>query len=366
MHQYFKYAVISLLFYFISSCKKDEKLIKLPIEKIATSVKIEVLVKNLQLPWGMAYLPNGDFIFTERPGKINLLKTDSSSYYTVMFRQVIGGTEGGLMGIAIDPDFNTSHYIFIYETTDSNRVVRLKMENDLLTQDKIILRGILRAANHDGGVIKFGPDGYLYVGTGDATLPNLAQDKNSMNGKILRIDKDGNAAPGNPYNNKVWSRGHRNVQGFSWTSNGKMLATEHGPSGEFGWCCHDEINLIEPGKNYGWPLALGGTETDSLTPPLAQSGFDTWAPSGCFFVKEGKWQNSLLVCALKGQRIVRFSLNASESQITNVADTLQGQFNRLRNIIQAPDGALIFCTSNIGTINPPLAGDDKIYRLYIK
>lgn len=361
MDKYCKYSVLFLAFYFFISCKKDPSLI--PVREI----KIDVLIKNLELPWGMAFLPNGDFIFTERPGKINLLKKGETIHNTIMLRQVQSNSEGGLLGLAIDTDFNLTHYIFIYETTDSNRVVRLKMENDILLEDKIIVRNIPRALNHDGGALNFGPDGYLYIGTGDATIPNLAQDKNSLAGKILRVDKEGKPAPGNPFNNKIWSMGHRNVQGFSWTNDNKMLATEHGPTTEFGWCCHDEINLIEPGKNYGWPLAIGGTETDSLTPPLYQSGNDTWAPSGCVFVKKaGIWQNNLLVAALRGQKIIRFILNPATGKIISKTDTLQYQFNRIRNIIQSPDGSFIFCTSNIGSIYPPLAGDDKIYRLSVK
>jgi len=365
--KYFKYGILFLAFYFLFSCSKDPALIPAIPVISPHSLKIDVFIKNLQIPWGMAFLPNGDFIFNERPGKINLLKKDATTQNTIMFRAVNSTGEGGLLGIAIDPDFNTSHFIFIYETTDSNRVVRLKMENDALTQDKIIVRDIVQAGNHNGGVLQFGPDGYLYIGTGDATVPSSAQNKNSLSGKILRVDKNGNPAPGNPFNNRVWSYGHRNVQGFSWTKDNKMLATEHGPSGEFNWCCHDEINLIEPGKNYGWPLALGGTETDSLTPPLIQSGSDTWAPSGCIFIKNGPiWQNTLLVGALRGQRIIRFTPDQSDTQIISKADTLQDQFNRIRNIVQAPDGSILFCTSNLGSINPPTPGDDKIYRLYIK
>jgi glucose/arabinose dehydrogenase len=146
-----------------------------------------------------------------------------------------------------------------------------------------------------------------------------------------------------------------------------MIATEHGPSGEFGWCCHDEINKIEYGKNYGWPLALGGTETDSLTPPIYNTGTDTWAPSGCKFIKGkewGAWENKLLVGALRGQRLLILSIN-SAGAFESFTDTLHGQFQRIRNVIQAPDGSILFTTSNVGTSTPPpLAGDDKIYRLY--
>lgn len=360
--------IVFTLFYFVyfvfSACKKD------PSVSSKKQLKIQVLVKNLEVPWGMAFLPNEDFMFCERNGNINLLKKGAKNYNLIMYRNVLV-SEGGLLGLAIDPDFKNNRYFYIYETvTTGNQVVRLKLENDIPVVDQIILSGIPAANNHDGGALRFGPDGYLYLGTGDATVPQLAQNKNSLAGKILRIDRDGNPASGNPFNTAIWSYGHRNVQGFDWTAEGKMFATEHGPTSEFGWCCHDEINVIEPGKNYGWPIAIGGTESDSLTPPVYQTGNEVWAPSGCTFIKGkewGSWENNFILGALKGQRLVRFSLNATNDNLVNRNDTLIGTHQRIRNIIQAPDGSLLFSTSNIGTSNPPpLAGDDKIYRLYFE
>ena len=361
-----RYSFLLIIIITAFTCRKD-----LPVsqESHTKHLKIKIFLKNLEIPWGMAFLPNGDFIFCQRDGKINLLKKGAVEQDLIMFRNV-QVSEGGLLGLAVDPDFTNTHSVFIYETVDSNQVVRLKLYDDVLTEDKIILKGIPKGYNHDGGALRFGPDGYLYLGTGDAQVPNLAQDKNSLAGKILRMDKDGNAAPGNPFNNRVWSYGHRNVQGFDWNQQGKMIATEHGPTTEFGWCCHDEINLIEPGKNYGWPLAIGGTEQDTLTPALYQSGFDTWAPSGCTFIKGkewGSWENNFILAGLKGQKLIRFVLNSSVNAVISKHDTLNGQFLRLRNIIQAPDGSLLFSTSNIGTFNPPpLVGDDKIYQMYFE
>jgi len=355
---------VFLAFYFFTSCKKDPPIPSQP------PLNFEVFIKDVELPWGMGFLPGGDFIFLERKGNINLLKKGEPAYITLMRRKVQTiNTEGGLLGLAIDPDFNTTHHIFIYETTDSNRVVRLTFENNFLKEDKVIVGNIPQSPNHDGGALGFGPDGYLYIGTGDASNQMSAQDKNSLAGKILRVDKNGNAPADNPFSNKIWSMGHRNVQGFTWADNGKMLATEHGPTAEFGLCCHDEINLIEAGKNYGWPLAIAGEEKDSLTLPLIQSGFDTWAPSGCTIVKGkewAQWRNCLVVATLRGQRLIRFTLNGSNTSVVNAADTFEGSFNRLRNIIQSPDGSLLFSTSNKGYINPLKESDDKIYRLYIR
>lgn len=351
-----------------ATCKKDPAIAQ---QKITPKhLKISVFIKNLQNPWGMEFLPNGDFLFLERGGNINLLKTDSADYNLIMFRNV-QVSEGGLLGLAIDPDFNNNHLIYIYETiVAGNQVVRLKFENDVLTQDQVILSGIPAANNHDGGALRFGPDGYLYLGTGDATVPNLAQDKNSLAGKILRFDRNGNPAPGNPFNSLVWTYGHRNVQGFDWNKQGKMIATEHGPTGELGLCCHDEINLIEPGKNYGWPIAIGGAESDSLTPAIYQTGFEVWAPSGCTFIKGsewGSWENDFIFGALKGQSLIHFDISSDGTNAINRQDTLVGTFQRLRNIIQAPDGSLLFSSSNIGTSSPPpLVGDDKIYKISVE
>jgi len=356
-------AAVLLLFVLLFACEKDPQ-----IKTGPKQLRLEVFAKNLQVPWGMGFLPNGDFLFCERDGEINLKKKDAADYDLIMFRAV-QPSEGGLLGLAIDPDFSHNHFIFIYETVVGyNQLVRLKMENGILSQDAILLTGIPAANNHDGGALRFGPDGFLYLGTGDATNPVLAQDTASLAGKILRLDRNGNAAPGNPFNNRIWTYGHRNVQGFDWNANGKMIATEHGPTSEFGWCCHDELNLIEPGKNYGWPIAMGGTESDSLTPAIYQTGFEVWAPSGCTFIKGaewGSWEGDFIFGALKAKRLVRFEISSDGTLADNRQDTLIDIFQRLRNIVQAPDGSLLFSSSNVGTASPPpLAGDDKIYRLY--
>ncbi|HXB39544.1 MAG TPA: PQQ-dependent sugar dehydrogenase [Bacteroidia bacterium] len=360
-----KNVIFSLLVVFsfacFVSCKKDQ-----PIPLYKKKLKMEVFIKNLEIPWGMGFLPNGDFLFVQRGGNIDLRKKGAGDYNLIMFRQV-KVSEGGLLGLLIDPNFNTNHYVYIYETnTDTtNQLVRLIMNNDALVQDKIILGNIPASYNHDGGGLGFGPDGYIYVGTGDALKPNNAQDKNSLSGKILRMDRDGNSAPGNPFNNYVWTYGHRNIQGFAWNSAGKMISTEHGPTTEFGWCCHDEINLIEPGKNYGWPLAIGGTETDTLTPPIYQTGFETIAPSGCTFIKGaewGAWENTFMLGALKGEKLIRLEISLPGVFIAR-HDTLSNILGRLRNVIQGPDGSIYFSSGNVGYPSQQV-GDDKIYRLY--
>jgi glucose/arabinose dehydrogenase len=337
------------------SCQKDPD----TGQYVNKRMHIEVIADNLHIPWGMGFLPNGDFLFCERNGKINI-KAKGKKEYLLLLQRVVEESEGGLLGLAIDPDFENTANVFIYETVvGENRLVRLKLANGSLVEETILISGIPAAHNHDGGALRFGPDGFLYVGTGDAVQPNLSQDKNSLAGKILRVDKNGNPAPGNPFNNRIWSYGHRNVQGFDWDKSGRMFATEHGPSGEFGLCCRDEINLIMPGKNYGWPIASGGSESDTLTASVYQTGNEVLAPSGCAFihgVEWGDWDGNLIVAALRGKRLVRFKFNDAGSSINiSRADTLKGTYDRLRNVIQGPDGSILFSSSN---------GEDKIYRIY--
>ena len=353
-----KYIVVLLLLTGFG-CKKDKP----------TQVQIGTVAKDLQNPWGMGFLPDESFVFCERSGQIRRIPKGEAQSQLLMTRSV-EVSEGGLLGLAVDPQFGSNGYLFIYETVSGgNRVVRLHYTGSSLQQDAVALGGIPSSYNHDGGALRFGPDGYLYVGTGDALQPGLAQDKNSLAGKILRIDRNGNPAPGNPFGNAVWTYGHRNVQGFDWNLQGTMLATEHGPSSENGWCCHDEINHIVPGRNYGWPITMGGAETDSLTPALYQTGNDTWAPSGCTFVKNavwGEWQHTWLVTGLRGQRLYRLRINDDGTSVLNLTDTLHTTFGRLRNIVEAPDGSLYISTSNQGSNTPgPAVGDDRIYRLWI-
>jgi aldose sugar dehydrogenase len=368
MQKFWAVLGICLLF---TSCKKTKELGAEPETPATVQTeripRIDTVASNLQVPWGLVILPNGDLLFGERNGRISLLKKGQKEAKIIFVRTIFQSGEAGLLGMTIDPQFAVNHFIYVYESVDVNRVTRFKFENDLLSEDKVLVNLIPLAPNHDGGALKFGPDGYLYIGTGDALKPELAQDRNAYNGKILRVDRDGNVPPGNPFSTRIWSYGHRNVQGFCWTSTGVMLATEHGPSIENGWCCHDEINIIKPGLNYGWPLAIGGTEKDSLTPALVQSDFDTWAPSGCAYLDEtSPWPNTMVVACLRGQKLIRFRLNASGTAIESRSDTLVSVFHRLRNIIEAQDKSLYFCSSNQGVINPPPAGDDKVYRLILK
>jgi len=205
---------------------------------------LEVVAENLQIPWEVAFLPSGELLVTERPGRL-LIIGDNRIAIEVEGVHHVG--EGGLMGLALHPNFISNNYVYLYLTSRQggsivNRVERYVLSNNLLTNREIILEGIRGAQNHDGGRIEFGPDGYLYITTGDAQSPDSAQDTSSLNGKILRIKDDGSIPDDNPFANAVYSYGHRNPQGIAWDDDGNLWSTEHGPSGiQSG---NDELNLI--------------------------------------------------------------------------------------------------------------------------
>lgn len=263
---------------------------------------VEVIAENLDTPWGVAFLPNGDMLVTERAGKVRLVsggKLEEEPVANLSRVKEIG--EGGLLGIALHPDFVKNQKVFLYYTYSAsggntlNRVVSMAYDGKL-KDEQIIVDRIPGASNHDGGRIKFGPDGFLYITTGDAENPSQAQDTNALGGKILRVTDDGKPAIGNPFNNLVYSWGHRNPQGLAWDLQGRLWATEHGRSGIQSGL--DELNLIEPGKNYGWPLIQGSEEREGMITPVANSGPDkTWAPAGAAFC--GKGQFTLGACGDK-------------------------------------------------------------------
>ncbi len=331
---------------------------------------IDVVAENLDVPWGMDFLPDGRLLFNERPGEINILDLKTGDVEALMRRNEMAGAEGGLLGLAVDPDFEKTHRVFIYETTQTeNRIVRLLFIDNVLTEDSVIVKNIPKAMFHDGGILRFGPDGFLYAGTGDATNPHNAQDLQTLAGKILRMDTEGNAAAGNPFGNLIYSYGHRNVQGIAWDDEGNMYATEHGPSREISnWCCHDEINKIIPGGNYGWPHVIGSDTGARWIAPALHSGDATWAPGGLAFVKasnEEGLETTFIAACLRGSKLIAFNTSGDTASITEIL--FDGTYKRLRNIIAAPDGSFLFCSSNMdGREASPLANDDKIYRLQFK
>ena len=310
------------------------------------------IAKDLDVPWGLAFLPDGSALVTLRD-KGQLLQVRSGQQPTVLgaVRGVQPDGEGGLLGVAVSPDFATDHSIFVYYTAASdNRVVRLTFADGTATEPTVVLRGIPKAGNHNGGRLAFGPDGFLYVTTGDAGDTDRSQDKGALGGKILRVTKEGRAAPGNPFGDSpVWSYGHRNVQGIAWAPDGRMFASEFGQNQ---W---DELNLIRPGRNYGWPVVEGKAGRSGFTDPLVQWPTSDASPSGIAVANDAVWMT-----ALRGESLWRIPLTSNG--IGEPDRLLRGKYGRLRDAVAAPDGRLWVLTSNTfrGTPGPD---DDRVVAL---
>lgn len=244
-----------------------------------------------------------------------------------------------------------------------NRIVRLIEKDNKASIDAIIIDSIPGGQIHNGGRIKIGPDNKLYITTGDSGNPALAQDLKSTAGKILRIELDGSIPKDNPFvNSPVYSLGHRNPQGLAWNSKNMLYESEHGQIG------HDEINIIHPGANYGWPLVQGDEESINILTqkPLINSGESTWAPSGIDFVNQGPWNGNLLISNLRGQQLLDISLNEEGTKVNNIDFWLKNEYGRLREVIQAKDGSIYISTSNRDGRGNPDITDDRIIRLTLK
>jgi len=333
-------------------------------------LQVEVLVRNLEIPWALDFAPDGRIFLTERPGRIRIVRDgrlDPRPWATLPVAHV---GEGGLLGLALSPDFNRTSYVFVYYTYQRdgqlwNRVVRLVERGGEGVVDRVILDGIPGAFVHDGGRIKFGPDGKLYITTGDARTPPLAQDRTSLAGKILRVNPDGSIPADNPFpRSPVYSYGHRNPQGLAWhPGTGALYATEHGPSGERGLCCHDEVNLIRKGMNYGWPEVVGYSQDQRFVSPILESQNDTWAPSGAAFTTQGTWRGTLFFAALRGRALHSVLLRPDGAQVARHEALLRDRFGRLRDVVEGPDGALYVLTSNRDGRGIPSPDDDRLLRI---
>lgn len=332
--------------------------------------EIKVIAEKLHVPWAIAISDEGNLYFTERSGRIRIIKDGKlQPQPLITFRApFVSQGEGGLMGIALDPNYSQNHYIYVMHSYAEgnqiyNRVVRLIENNNRASIDRVLLDKIPGGQIHNGGRLKIGPDRKLYITTGDAGNAALAQDSTSTAGKILRIELDGIIPKDNPFiNSPVYSLGHRNPQGLAWNSNNVLYESEHGQS------AHDEINIIKPGANYGWPLVQGNEESSEVMvqKPLIHSGEDTWAPSGITFVNQGPWRGKLLVATLRGQRLLAMSLNGRGAAVKNVEAFLQNRYGRLREVIQGRDGSIYLTTSNRDGRGNPDITDDRIIQLIPK
>ncbi|PVU83484.1 glucose sorbosone dehydrogenase [Cellulomonas sp. WB94] len=328
---------------------------------------VRELATGLDVPWGLAFLPDGRALVTQRgTGSIVAVDARGAGPATV---SALGGPgaatiraataaqgEGGLLGIAVRPDADGTVHVFVYVTTErDNEVLSARLDGASLGETTVVLAGIPKGSNHDGGRLAFGPDGYLYVTTGETGNRALAQDPASLGGKILRITTDGAPAPGNPTaGSPVWSLGHRNVQGIGWAADGRMFASE------FGQDTWDELNVIVPGGNYGWPVVEGdpGSAADGFVRPVATWATHDASPSGLAVTSEGVY-----LAALRGERLWRVPL--LPGTVGAPLPLLVGAYGRLRNVTVAPDGSLWVLTGNTDGRGTVRAGDDRLLRVTI-
>ena len=310
---------------------------------------IGTIAKGLEVPWGIAFLPDGSALVTERDSGQVLRVTAKSARRVGQVQETEPGGEAGLLGVAISPSFADDRRVFLYTTAESdNRVLRTTFENGRLGRMEPILTGIPKAINHDGGRMVFGPDKMLYVSTGEAGQPDLAQDRGSLGGKILRITQDGKPAPGNPDSSSpIWTWGHRNVQGLAFDDNGNLWASE------FGQNTFDELNLIEKGRNYGWPQVEGVGDEPGMQNPQVTWSTDEASPSGLAFVGGRLWLG-----ALRGEQLWR--VNVNDRKADREKGFFVGKYGRVRTVVTAPDGNLWVTTSNLDGRGDPAPEDDRI------
>jgi glucose/arabinose dehydrogenase len=338
----------------------------------AVVVSVDVVAMGLEAPWAIDFAPDGRVFVTERPGRIRVIRngTLDPTPWAVLPAAAGPDQERGLLGLAVDPDFTTSGLIYVYYTTLTggrfiNRLVRMKDEAGRGVMDRVLLDSIPGADTHDGGRLKFGPDQRLYLTVGDAQMSQLAQNANSPLGKILRLERDGSIPADNPFaGSPVFSLGHRHPQGLAFGLDGALYATEHGPSEAPPRCCHDEVNLIQPGGNYGWPRVFGVSKDAQFRDPVHESGTDTWAPSGAAFVTDGPLRGSLLFAALRGQHLRRLVLSTDGASVV-FEERLLTNFGRLRDVVEGPDGSFYVLTQNRDGRGQPRAGDDRILRVVL-
>ncbi|WP_069366752.1 PQQ-dependent sugar dehydrogenase [Salisediminibacterium beveridgei] len=324
----------------------------IPILEMTTGDwSVETVAENLEVPWSLQKSGH-TFYLTDRDGHILEVENgDVERFELETSDPVAHEGEGGLLGFLLADDFDESkeafaYYTYMGQSALQNRVIQVSHDNGSWQETAILLDEIPGDRIHNGGRLAIGPDDYLYVTTGDANVPSLSQDEENLAGKILRMTQGGEVPDDNPFDGSfVYSTGHRNPQGLSWASDGTMYSSEHGPTAQ------DEINIIEPGLNYGWPEIEGDESRDGMEDPAIHSGSETWAPSGT-----AVYDDHLLVTGLRGSALYVYDEEAEELR------EIYGGEGRLRDVY-VEDEHIYLITNNTDGRGDPAANDDRILRL---
>lgn len=348
-------------------------------EKIFTSedgirYRVETVLENLEIPWSIVFDQDGNMYFTERSGRLQVLKKgEKKPVLIASISEVRHRGEGGLMGLALHPDFKNKGFLYLSYTFDfrrgqSNKVVRFRLEKDKLTDQLDILPNLPGSSVHNGCRIKFGPDQKLYITTGDAAERSIAQDLGSLGGKILRLNDDGTIPSDNPDpKSPLFAFGFRNPQGIDWHPiSGLLFETEHGPSGFDGPGGGDEVNIVEAGKNYGWPIIHHKQSRSGMESPFLEYTPAVAPASGAFYGENSfpGFNNNYFFGGLRGQRLQRIVVTErAPHTLVRQESMFQNEFRRIREVVTGPDGFIYFSTSNRDGRATPFPTDDRILRI---
>jgi len=346
-------------------------------DTLERSYEVKLVADNLYVPWSIVFTDPDRILITERNGKLRIIQNGILSEKPLkVFEEVSSNGEEGLMGLALDPDYKDNKFIYLsyaYDGSDkmSVKVVRYKDEGDRLSNEKTIMDGLPAERYHAGCRLRFGPDGKLYITTGDAGERKLSQDINTLYGKILRINPDGTIPADNPFpDNPVWSYGHRNPQGIDWYPGTNILySTEHGPSGFDGPGGGDEVNIIIKGGNYGWPVVSHKESKEGMISPVLEFTPAIAPASGMFYRSDSipQFKNNYFFGCLRGSGIMRIEIDKNDpSRIISNEMLAEVNSGRIRDIAQGPDGAIYYSTSNRDGRGSIREGDDKIYKIIRK